>query len=53
MTVFKKKKAQDGDREPRWYRGVRLRWRWLILVQIESSEEQVYRGKTAFGLIIK
>ena len=42
---IKKKKTQDGDCEPRWYRGVWLRWRWLILVQMEISEEQVYGGK--------
>lgn len=52
-VFFKKKKAQDGDREPQWYRGVWLRWRWLILVQTESSEEQVYGGKTAFGSMIE
>ena len=45
MRVLKKKKTQDGDCEPRWYRGVWLRWRWLILVQMEISEEQVYGGK--------
>ena len=50
---FYKKKAQDGDCEPQWYRGVWLRRRWLILVQTESSEEQVYGGKTAFGSMIE